>query len=260
MSSDLDPSAQIDFSLYTRVPVFSLSEGIALARALVTACPPGMSGPAKKVLEKLKSRADDAQSALVERQRENSSVSGEDSRGLDQEMDNCWGGLRQRLEGYAALPRSVARSARAAEVLQKIFGDEGMGFLKESYAAQLTTMQALLQRIDEDKLAKELDALCGPEFLEQIRLLMPRYERMVHGQFQRDAIAGPNLLSHRRQLGRAIITYATAVCATVDEDDGSSVSRAAVALRPLDVFRESINSRRPRGGEEPEPAPEPTPN
>src|SRR5437868_3280348 len=119
-------SPSFDPSLYTRAPVFSVSEGVALARALLGALPKGLPATVTKAADKLKLRIEAAQSALIDRQRQSGQMSPEDTRALDQEMDSAWSGLRQRLDGYASLPgESYPNARRAAELRTALFGSEG---------------------------------------------------------------------------------------------------------------------------------------
>lgn len=251
-------SLTFDPSLYTRAPIFSVQEGISLARALIAACPKGMPASVKKAADKLEQRAQQAQTALVERQRLDNQIREEDTRALDQEMDSAFSGLRMRLDGYACLPQDkYATARRAAELSALLFGADGLAFLRDSYSAQLTTMDTLLKRISEDKLGKDLDALCGPEFLSHIRALLPRYERMVQALLSRDSGNGvTNLAMYRNTLSRSIVAYATAVCASVDEDDPGTITRALAALKPLDGQRNAIANRR-NSAEKPESPPAP---
>lgn len=256
-TSDITP---IDLSIYLRSPVFSVQEGISLARALLAAVPKGLPALVKRTADKLRQAADAAQDALLVRQRELNQLSDEDSRALDQEMDAVWSGLRLRLQGYAALSAdSVPEAGRAAALLTQLFGAEGLNFLKDSYSTQLSTMTTLYKRITRDKLGKEIDALCGPEFLAEIRRLLPRYERMVNAILSRTASAGPSLLVYRNALSRAVVAYATAMCALVDEDAPETAQRTITALAPILGQRNAIAGRRPSGSEDPELPPDAPP-
>ena len=145
-------------------------------------------------------------------------------------------------------------SPRAAELGQTLFG-EGLGFLKASYPEQSATTSALLRRIDEDRLSKDLDAICGPEFLRNVRKQQPRYEAMVAATLKREA-GGPDLNPQLRGLARAIVGYAIKVAASVEDDDQKTVDRARAALRPLDTFRAN-NPPTERAAKSPTPAAEP---
>ena len=167
------------------------------------------------------------------------------------------GAIRQRLEAWALLPvEQFPPAARAAELGTLLF-PEGLGFLTLPYIEQLAAMELLLARIHEEKLAADLDALCGPEFLANLRAILPRYRAMVQGGLQRLDDAA-NLQEHRRKLSAAIVDYATKVAALYDEEDPKSLDRIRRALRPIDALRAQL-TRRPSTGE-PAPAPAaPTP-
>ncbi len=248
----------IDLSPYLSSTNFSVQEGISLARALIASCPKGAPAAVKRAVEKLRRAADAAQTALSARQREDNQVSEEDGRLLDQDIDAAWRGLRLALEGLASLsPARVPRARRAAALLTQLFDSTGLSFLAESYSSQLTTMQALLQRIEEDKLEKEIDAVIGPEFLEEIREMLPRYERMVHGMLNRRSGSSENLQNHRYTLSRLVLAYATAICSTVDEEEPETVEIAFRALAPLDNQRAAMAGRRSAGQDSAEPTPDP---
>ena len=249
-SSDL----AFDPSIYVRAPLFAVPEGLILGRTLIAACPRSLHPAVKLPSARLEKRLAEAEAALLNRQRQGSQ-SEEDTRALDAEMDACFWGIKLRLDGYAALPaRLEPKSQRASQLQQRLFG-EGMNFLRDSYAGQLATMQTLLQRIEDDKLTRELDDLCGPEFLDHIKRLLPRYQKMVQAVLTRETTVSENLSHHRIALQRAISAYASAVCGTVDDTDEASIRLAQTALAPLDNLRASLASR--RSPESPAPAPAP---
>jgi len=235
-----------DSAVYTRVPVLTIGGAIALGRALAEACPRSMPFSCKKAAKKLKITVDAAQAASAGRQRELGAAGGEDSRVIDQLADSLWSALRARLQAYAVLPfEDFPRSARADELLLTLFGADGLVFLKDPYPVQLSTMDTLLKRIDEDKLQAEIDALAGPEFLAAIRKVMPRYGTMVKAMLRRDDASGQNLLDHVRAIQRAIVEYATKVCATVEDDEPGTADAAREALRPIaNAHEQATPSRR----------------
>lgn len=257
MSSLSTQIEEFDPATYTRAPVLTLATGVSLCRALVDAAPGDLPAAAKKAAQRLKQAADAAQSAWAGRQRDQNASSDEDSRALDQEADSAWSGLRLRLLGYAALPSSEPRSPRAAKLLSTLFGSDGLSFLKSAYPEQLASMGTLLQRIQDEKLTREIDELCGTEFLPCLRGVQSRYERMVNVALRRSNASADDLGSHRRILSRAIVDYATKVCATAEPEDTKSIENVLRALRPLDAFREASASRRSPGTDAPEPTPPP---
>jgi len=250
-------SEPFDPSFYTRAPSFTLPTGIVLAQALVDLCPDAIPPAVKKAAKQLHKTANAAQQAWAARRQALGSTGDDDTRLLDQEADGSWTGLRSRLLSYATLP--VARfpkAKRAREILDQLFGADGLAFLRETYPVQWSTMDMTLKRIDNEGFAEDIDDLAGPEFLRQIRHVHPRYRTMVQAVFQREA-TGPNLLDHLRLLQRAVVNYATKICATVEDDDAASIETARDALAPIEQIRQMASSKR-SSGEDPAAVPEPT--
>jgi hypothetical protein len=238
------PVAPFDPHLYTRAPAGNLATAIVLAQALVAACPDIMPPPVKKAVKQLAKIAANAQQAWADRQRALGVVPDADSRALDQEADGAWGNLRARLLGYAGLsPALFPRARRAQEIVDSLFGDGGLGFLRDAYILQWSTMNVLLKRIDNEGMAADIDKLAGPEFLQHIRNVHPRYEAMVQASLQREAGA-ENLLEHVRLIQRAIVAYATRVCGTVEDDDDASAETARDALAAIDKMRVTASNKR----------------
>jgi Family of unknown function (DUF6261) len=241
-------SVPFDPTPYVRAPIITVSSGVTLALAVADACPAGAPVAVKKAQKRLWTTAEKARDDLAARNRALGVYSEEDSRALDNEADRCWGGLRMRLQALAMLPAArYPRARRAAELEAKLFG-EGTEFLKAEYTVQGPAMAAILQRIDEDKLAAEVDALAGPDFLKALRDVQPRYEAMVSERLRRDKALGQNLLETTRALQAAIVNYATKLIATIDDEDPESVEAVRVALLPIDNFRK--DAARPASSEE----------
>jgi hypothetical protein len=233
-----------DPSLYTRAPTITLASGIVLAQTLVVACPDIMPAPVKKAVAHLLKVSNGAQQAWAERQRESGFVPDEGTRTLDQEADGSWSGLRARLLAYAELPVALfPKARRAQEIVDTLFGDAGLGFLRDNYILQWSTMNVLLKRIDAEGLAADIDKLAGPEFLQHVRNVHPRYEAMVQSTLQRDA-SQQNLKEQVRLIQRAVVAYATRVCATVEDDDESTVETARTALAAIEKMRLIASNRR----------------
>jgi hypothetical protein len=249
----MPPPEPFDSAIYTRAPILSIGSAITLGRKLADACPKSMPPNVKKAAKKLKTTVEAAQDAWADRQRELGAVSEEDGRVIDQLADNLWSALRSRVQSYSVLPvERFPRSARAGELVTVLFGSDGLVFLKEPYPVQLSTMQTLVRRIDADGLQKEIDELAGPEFLQAIREVLPRYDAMVTALLKRDGASGQNLLEHVRAIQRAIVEYATKLCATVDEDEPETADVAREVLRPLVTLREQAAPPRRAATTEPQ--------
>jgi hypothetical protein len=242
----------------------TLESGIALCDSLVSACPKSMPDSVKKSAKKLKGAAGRAQTALAKRQAALGTISEEDARVIDQEGDVSWGALRGRLTAYASLPvKQFPDAKRAGELIIALFGEDGLSFLKETYPVQWGTADTILLRIQNEGLQADIDRIAGPEFLKNVRARHVAYGAMVKRYLARNSSATVNLGDEVRKLGRAIVAYATQVCAfaTDKEDDDDALAAAADALRPLDVFRElaAARARSEQGTAEPpgDPAAEP---
>jgi hypothetical protein len=232
-------AAPFDPALYVRAPIFTMSVGITLAFALVDACPKSAPANVKKACKHLKTVAEKAQSDLAERNRRLGAYSDEDSRTLDNEADRAWGALRMRLQAMGMLnPEVFPKAPRAAQLETSLFA-EGTEFLKAEFASQSTSMASLLQRIDADKLAQDIDELAGKEFLQAVRNVQPRYEAMVKERLRRDNASGQNFAETVRAIQAAIVNYAAKIIGTIEHDDPATTEVARIALLPIHNHREA---------------------
>ncbi|WP_437671087.1 hypothetical protein [Sorangium sp. So ce131] len=237
-----------DASVYVRAPIINIANGVTLANALVAACPEAAPENVGKACTKLKAAAEAGQKALTARRRENGALTEEDSRVLDREADGSFGALRMRLVAYSMLPAERFPGARrAGELVKELFGDDGLAFLTAEYSVQNTVMASIVEHIQEANLQGEIDALAGPEFLQQIGNVLPRYDTMVRDKLQKEVTATSNLAAVVRAIQFAIVSYATKVAGMADEDDPATIEAVRKALRPLDAHREGA-ARRAQGG------------
>lgn len=252
-------SSTFDFSIYLRAPMITIASGISLAEALVDACPKKAPSFVKKAHKKLIQVAKEARTAWAERQRETNQFSEQDRRLLDQEADNSWSGLRHRLLGYTLLPPdSFSKSQRASELLLKLFGSSGLSFLNEPYPVQSATMLTMLERIELDRLDKEIDALCGPEFMQHLRSVIPRYQKMAQSFLQPTQGSTVDLREHMRALSSAMFNYTTKIIAMLeDDDDQEMIVVIQTALAPMDAYREQNANRRGKSNAPTSPTPAP---
>ena len=258
-------AAPFDPADYVHAPTITVSSGVTLALALVAACPNGAPNNVMKAATHLQAVAEKARADLAERNRALGVFSDEDSRALDNEADRAWGGLQRRFEGMSMLSATrYPKARRAGELLAMLF-PQGMEFLKADYSSQSTKMASILQHIDEDGLASEINVIAGQEFLEAIRDVQPRYEAMVQERLRRDKATGQNLADTVRTIQGAIVNYAAKLIGTIEHDDPATMEAARVALVPIVNHRENTAGRGqgPRGapdappGKPPEPGPKP---
>src|SRR5690349_19631182 len=111
-----------DRTAYVKAPVITVSTGIALASALIAASPAGGPPHLKKAIAHLKTVSEQARRDLADRNRQLGAFPDEDSRGLDNEADRCWGALRLRGQAMAMLPVATFPKAQiAADLDAKLF-------------------------------------------------------------------------------------------------------------------------------------------
>lgn len=229
-------SELFDVTAYVRPPVLKVAGAVGLATALLHAIPRDAPPPVRAAAKKLRARA----AALQEAWRGAERVSrAEDPRPADQAIDNAWGALYARLEAYASLDRErVPRAARAAELLTALFPD-GLSFLKLPYAEEWSESKKRLDRVASDALDKDLDALAGKEFLEEVRAAHERYGKAIGITAPRAAVDAPaSLVEPLREVSRAIAAYAVQVVAAAQQsDDEATTSGLLRALRPIDDHR-----------------------
>lgn len=241
-------AAPFEPSEYTRAPIITVSSGCALANALVDACPKDAPPGVKKAKKHLEATAEKAAADLAARNKALGVYTEEDSRILDNEADRAWGGLRMRLSAMAMLsPAKFPKAKKAAELEATVFPN-GTEFLKADQLTQSGSMAAILQHIDEAKLSGEIDAVAGPELLQAVREIQPRYEAMVSERLRRDKELGQNLSETTRGLQAAIVNYATKVIGTIEHDDPATTEWARKALLPILNHREANALRGQRGG------------
>lgn len=218
----------------------TLESGIALARALIAACPQSMPSRIHKAVKKLVDATDNAQAKLALRQKALGTISEEDKRLVDQAGDASWGGLRARLSAYGTLPvEEYPDAKRANEIVTLLFNDQGLSFLTEAYPVQWTIADTILKRIVDEKLEADINRIAGSEFLDNIRKRHNKYGAMVQSILIKAEGNHVDLGAEVRILGNAIVAYATKVCAHVEDDDEKSFVEARAALQPIDAHREA---------------------
>lgn len=245
-----------DPSVYSTIPTLTLSALTVLARTLVTVAPRGLTALGQRALGRLETLARAGQAAQAARQRQ-LGTSSDESREIDVLADRSLAAIRRRLEGCALHTVEQDPDAPRAAELDALLFPAGLELSNLPYVEQLAAMEILVTRIEEEGLAGELDAICGPRYLAALKEVLPRYRDMVQKNLKQQD-SSENLQEHRRKLGAAIADYATKVAALYDAEDEKSAERIRAALRPIDVLRAQL-ARRP-ATDAGEPEQEPTAN
>jgi len=229
---------------YVHAPRLDVRSAVTVSIALLKCAPANLPPAGKKAVKRLRSSVAALQSAWAERDRLIKPAAPVDPRTVDTRADTAWGGLYGRLDCLAWLPDAASpRVARAARLRDSLF-PHGKTFLQLPYREEWAEVEKRLQRIDNEKLAKDIDDLAGPEFLVEIRAAHVAYTRVVQ-----DALQGVNVditVELRKPLKKvcdALAAYTTQLVATVDPDDDATLTVARAALTPIDVYRAQMAAR-----------------
>ncbi len=228
----------VDYARYLIATRFSNAWGVMLAIQLLRVAMQAPPAAVRKALEKLRAAALHAQAVAIDRMR----TSPENLRPIDARLDGGFVALREALESKARLV-DTEMGDRAARLLAQVFPD-GTGFVQLGFHEGWIAAKNHLDRIDQDGLAEEIDAVAGPEYLPFIRA--------AHAELGEALGAGETPLSPSEttavhdanvQLAQAIATYGRVMAGIVDEDDPESVATFKRAMYPLDAYRRMAFSR-----------------
>ncbi|MEP7125241.1 MAG: hypothetical protein ABJE95_30200 [Byssovorax sp.] len=251
-----------DGSKYLQVPRLDLLQAFSLAIALLSAVPRDAGAGSRRAAKALRAATVILQKLWSARQRSLSTVKTVDKAAADNRIDVAWGALKMRISGCAMLPQAASPRVAIAEVLEKKLFPAGMAFLKAPMEAEWAVSDELITRIDNDKLAAEIDDVAGPEYLVEIRAAHIAYGEAL-GITKAHVVANDvaALLEPMRAVISAIGDYALQIVATVDRSDPATITAAKNALLPLDRYRENAARRSAKGSKAvvADPTPEATP-
>lgn len=249
---------------YLTVPLLNARSLVSLSLALEALIPVDRGDPVEHAAGQLGREREALEQVLDSRTRAvpEQVLAGETE--LDIAVDGAWvytrDGLRQRQiyarPGFQTLADAQAESPvvdyaarvdaaeRAATLYERLFGSEGLSFLRTKYPEQGAAMASLLRIIEEDGLAQELDALVGVGTVAMLNDLQARYEAMIEARAARERGVGYGLKQQSARLRQAISLYALSLCGTVDAKHPETVAQIEDALRPILNFRAELR----RGG------------
>jgi hypothetical protein len=257
-------------SLYQRMGRLDVLEALALGRALVELRPEDQSPQLDRIADKLERLVSEGEAMLTIRRRESVPMDHSADLSLDALADSLWGTLRNRLDawgvfehsGWASvrpphgrrsatavtLAQARKKAAQARELSSRLFGAEGLAFVRLPYPAQARSMASILRLIDEDGLAPAIDALAGAELRLALVACQQQYEAMVKSRLSRTDRRTVHFGVLGGRLRRLLARYVNAVLTLLDEDEPDTLGMVLAALRPIEVLRSqaSRGSSRPR--------------
>lgn len=259
--------ASFDPTTYQRVPIVNTKTLVGLARALLDAKPPQLPAWAEKAADRVAALVTTIEDELTERHRDQSSAVYGNPNGFDSAVDALWVTLRDRLAAWSAYanagfdvlvaqPHSPAgalvvrgrdHARQAAILLERLFGGDGLMFVRAPAPEQYESAGAILRLIEADGLRPQLEALVQPELVGLLYATHAMYGTMVLDRLANERDTSKDLRELRNRLSRAITRYAIAVLALADEDIPTSLATVDAALRPIRIVRDLAASRARKG-------------
>ncbi len=176
-------SSQRSFSAENLVhlPRLDVRGAIALGAGLLATVAP--------VEEMLPPAVDQARRRLVERHQvleklaeprspEGLTIDPERVKNVDHAVDTAWTGLMLWLGGWAKLPDRYPQRAVANRIGSALFPD-GLAFIQLPFKLEWAESENKLQRIESDRLDREIEALGGGAFLEALRAAHREYGEVL---------------------------------------------------------------------------------
>lgn len=243
-------SDDFDATPYVRPPILDVPSGVALGVALLSAMPKPAPDHVAKAAKKIRHDTLALQTAWA---KSDAAPTPADRRKADTRLDNAWAIFLDRLEAYASLPiDDFPKAARARQLIDVLSPDRE--WLKAPYQAEWAESQKRLKKIDDEQLVADLDALAGPEFLQEVRRAHKAYGVALGVTKPSEEAPEVNLADPLRALARSIARYGVAVAGMID-DDPATLAAVRKALRPIDDLRDAQARRSGGGGGEGAPAP-----
>lgn len=231
-----------DASVYARAPKLDVAAAITLAILLLQVAPKQAPKAVKTAAQGLRKKTVHLQGIWKQRDRTEKRP---DARPIDVMADGAMSRFYSRVEDYAALPEDrYPLAARVRTSLASLFPTR-LAFLKGDFQSQWSETEKRLQRIDEEKLAKDLDQAAGPEFLAEVRRIHVLYGEAIGVTKTHTTSTVPGLVAPLRAVLDAMASYGIQLTAVVMDESAKDEDREAAraALKPLDAYRVASTRR-----------------
>ena len=226
----MNSPAFIELTSYGRPVRLSVTSGITLPTRVIKAAQAEPSPRVHASLEDIRSTTEVLKELLVARQRRLN------LRPIDHEFDGSWAGLFGRVHAHTRVRTSPHRE-RAGELLTELFPG-GLAWLKEGFEAEWIHAKTLLERIDQDGHAEELELIAGEGFLQWARDASAKLGEAL-GLGKSEPPRAPGLAPALTAIAHAIANYGRILAGEVDLDDPASLEAFRLAVAPIDEHRRS---------------------
>ncbi|HCF60670.1 MAG TPA: hypothetical protein DFS52_22050, partial [Myxococcales bacterium] len=224
----------LDPSNYVRLPFLNRATVVSLSNSLIAHIPKDAPPDVQKAAANIKA----AISTFQQHWSSNDAPQQQDGMTtvlLDRALDATVGAIYSRIEACERLPVELfPKAAKATELRLRLF-PEGLSFLKKTHTEEWGYCQAIIERIDSEGLAADLEAVAGPEFLQALRTAHENFGRAIGKSAPRPVEPeSANLLDSMREVSNAIRSYALKILASVDTERPETLAAARAALKPID--------------------------
>ncbi len=219
------------FTGRVRIPA---SKAGALGPLLEKSAPPDLTTVQRRRLDAVQREGENVEEVFGRRD----DWGGANLQPLRQGLASAFGATDMALEAASMVPASVSnKAARAIKLRAKLLPD-GREFTKQGAIPATLYARRVLARIEKRKLAAELKALIGPEYLKGMqRATDDLAEAVGLGESPRQTASANELTDAMAKFTKALQLYTRALAADVDDDDEASRQRFLSAVAPIDEIR-----------------------
>ncbi len=232
-------ATEVEFADYVRGVRTSGPAVAVLDARLDKAQPPDITAAEKKALKLVHQRAEEV--AVVQAARDR--LAPGRLRPLLLAFANDWSGVYEALGAKTRVPKEISDVGERAEKVQVSLFPDGVSFTQLDAETAWSEGSRRLQRIDDEELEQELDALIGKEFVLAARKGTGALGAAIGTtDGAAESPSSSALQEAITRFGKAVGNYGRVLSASCDEDDEASVQRFLKAVSPLDMHRAMMRS------------------
>jgi len=237
----------LDLADYARTPNLDTPSLTTLGRQLLAAVPKRMTAALLGSRDYLEGVLQVVEAAYGEHLKAPAAT---DGRPVDMAADASFRCLFGRLDSLAQLPVDRYAAAKRAAALRDRLFPTGCSFLLLEYGAQWAEAEQRLAAIEREHLKADIDALCGPEVLAEVRRCHAEYAAMVGvSKAKAKRVKLPDLRALRLQLQQAISAHSVQLVAHALAGGSAGLEAVQPSLDVIDAYREKAAAGTPAGKE-----------
>lgn len=175
-------------------------------------------------------------------------------RSIDSLEDSAWSMPRDFLQLFSRLPADHPAAQKAATVLARVYGNEGLTFTQLPVDKERAAADTRMMVIKKEKLDKVICELGGQIFWDFLCEIHPQYVATVESAKAAELKPSARIASTFDGLKDALDLFIVRTLATVDRKKPETMQRAEALLAPIHNYRAT---HKPRGKQAPADPPVP---